>query len=67
MAAQYVITATSLDNNGVRVVCDRYYACGDYADTRFASREAAEAVADDLRDDVGSVVDASVEYEVVEY
>ena len=62
----YTITATYNDN-GQRCVCDRHYALGQYADATFASREAAEEVADELRDDVGSVVDASVEYEVTEY
>ena len=67
MATQFIITATAKDNSGNRVHCDRYYAIGDHADTKFETREAAERVADDLRDDVGTVVDASVEYEVVEY
>ena len=67
MATKYIITATEKDNNGHRIHSDRYYAIGDHADTKFDTREAAEKVADDLRDDVGTVVDASVEYEVVEY
>ena len=62
----YTIVATYLDN-GRRCVCDRGYALGQYADTTWDSVEAAEDVADDLRSDVGTVVDASVEYEVVEY
>ena len=61
----YRIAAT-YDANGQRCVCDRHYALGQYADATFASREAAEEVADDLREDVGSVVDGSVQYEVVE-
>ena len=63
---RYTLNATYLDN-GRRCVCDRGYALGQYADTTWDSVEAAEDVADDLRSDVGTVVDASVEYEVVEY
>ena len=62
---RYRITAT-YDECGQRSVADADYAMGQYARVTFASADEAEEIADDLRSDVGDVVDASVEYEVVE-
>lgn len=61
----YRITAT-YDDNGNRCHCDRAYALGEHANATFATREEAQNIVDDLRQDVGDVVDASVEYEIVE-
>lgn len=46
--------------------CDRHYALGQYVDQVWNSKEAAEEVAEELRNDIGTVVDNSVEYRVVE-
>jgi len=62
---KYMLIATYLDNDQ-RCFANRPYALGEYADATFDSAEEAEGIADDLRDDVGTVVDDSVEYEVVE-
>lgn len=63
--SSYKITAT-YDDNGCRCLCDRSYAMGDYAHQEWSDKEEAEAVADELREGVGTVVDASVEYVVDE-
>lgn len=61
----YRITAT-YDDHGNEILADRYYALGQYADQTWESREEAEEVAEELREDVGDVVDASVRYYVDE-
>lgn len=63
--ARYTINAYC-DDNGNTVHADRSYALGQYADTTWTDRDEAEAVANELRADVGDVVDESVTYEVVE-
>ena len=60
---KYIIDAT-YDDNGTRCVADRNYALGDYADTVFDSRSAAEEILKELKRDIGSVVDASIEYDI---
>lgn len=52
--------------NGNQMYCDRHYALGEYVDQEWETKEAAEAIANDLRSGVGTVVDASFEYKVVE-
>jgi hypothetical protein len=64
---QYIISATYEDMNGVRCVCNPDYALGEYADTIFDSIIDAQNVINDLREDIGTVVDSSIEYNVVEY
>lgn len=61
----FKINAYEIDCN-VEIVSDRAYAMGEFADTRWESKAAAEEKAEELREDVGKVVDASVTYEVVE-
>lgn len=60
---KYKITATYIEND-CRLVCDIYYALGEYAGQTWDSFEEAEEIAEKLLADVGSVVDASVEYAV---
>lgn len=62
---RWIITATCNDG-GQECIADRAYALGEYADQTFATREEAEAIAEELRADVGDVVDASVKYFVRE-
>ena len=62
----YKIIAT-YEESGNQCWCDRNYAMGNLADTAWRTREDAEDAADELREDVGTVVDARVEYEVVEF
>jgi hypothetical protein len=62
---KYMLIATHLDNDQ-RCFANRPYALGEYAATTFDSAAEAEEIADVLRDDVGTVVDESVEYEVIE-
>lgn len=64
-ATRWTITAT-YDDNGQECTADRAYALGEYADQSWATREEAEAIAEELRADVGDVVDASVKYFVRE-
>lgn len=61
----YKITATYIEA-GQELLADRSYALGDYATTTWIDRDEAEAVAESLRADVGTVVDASVQYAVEE-
>lgn len=67
MMTKYTITATYADASGTRLAADRHYALGDYACTVFDSQEEAEEIADQLRSDVGDVVDETIKYEVVVY
>ena len=62
----YKITATTPDSNGTRVHCDSDYALGQYARMTWSMIDDAEKIADELREDVGDVVDESVEYEISE-
>ena len=64
-APRYRLSATYIEG-GQELLCDRHYALGDYAGRTFASREAAEKAAEELREDVGDVIDASVKYYVNE-
>jgi len=61
----YRIAAT-YEENGTELVANRDYAMGQYADQVWATSEDAEEIADELREDVGSVVHASVRYYVEE-
>ena len=61
----YIISAT-YDDNGTRCVADSDYALGDYADTVFDSRAAAEKILKELKRDIGIVVHSSIEYEIEE-
>lgn len=61
----YKITATSEDNNGVRVDASTPETLGDAHGRLFASAEAADAAADALRSDI-SMVNETTEYEVEE-
>jgi hypothetical protein len=65
MKMSYKIIAT-YEENGTELLADRAYALGDYANQTWESREDAQAVADELAEDVGTVVDGTVKYEVVE-
>lgn len=61
----YKITATYTEA-GQELLADRHYALGEHADQTWTNRDEAEAVADELRADVGTVVDESVIYTVEE-
>lgn len=61
----YKITATYIES-GQELLADRHYALGEYAYRTWDDKEEAEAVANELRADVGTVVDESVIYTVEE-
>ena len=61
----YTITATYI-KNGQELRADKHYALGEYADQTWTNRDEAEAVASELRADVGDVVHESVVYTVQE-
>ena len=61
----YKIIAT-YEENGTELLADSNYALGQYAGQTWESRADAQAVADELAEDVGTVVDETVKYEVVE-
>ena len=62
---KYQIVATYVQN-GQELLCDRPYALGEYANQTWDDRKDAEAIAEELREDVGTVVDDSVVYFVTE-
>lgn len=62
----YKLLADGLDNNGVRVLCDYFWAMGPWAHTEFNTEEEAQNAIDDLKSNMpDELVEAEVEYYIV--
>ena len=63
----YKLIADGLDNNGVRVICDYFWAMGSYARTEFSTKEEAEDAINDLNSSMpDELVKAKVKYYIVD-
>ena len=60
----YIIFATYVDSHNTRCPANRNYALGEYARAVFRSKAEAEKIIEELKRDIGSVVDASIEYDI---